>query len=89
MTARDFGGGRRMKSLLLVFVFLPYSSPRHGITGREDWYFSGNWAVRSMARTRDTNINTTGKHYIVPSVESSRRIARQRVAHRQAKAKTP
>jgi hypothetical protein len=35
-----------------------------------------------------TNINTTRKHYIVPSVETPRRIARQRVAHRQAKVNT-
>jgi site-specific recombinase XerD len=32
-----------------------------------------------------SDINTTRKHYIVPSVETSRRVARQRVAHRQAK----
>jgi hypothetical protein len=29
--------------------------------------------------------NTTRKHYIVPSVETSRRVAKQRVAHRQTK----
>jgi hypothetical protein len=32
-----------------------------------------------------SDLNTTRKHYIVPSVETSRRVARQRVAHRQAK----
>jgi len=36
-----------------------------------------------------SDINTTRKHYIVPSVETSRRVARQRVAHRQAKKNTP
>jgi hypothetical protein len=36
-----------------------------------------------------TDINTTRKHYIVPSVETSRRVAKQRVAHRQAKRNTP
>jgi hypothetical protein len=34
------------------------------------------------------DINTIRKHYIVPSVEMSRRVARQRVAHRQAKRNT-
>lgn len=32
------------------------------------------------------DLNTTRKHYIVPSVETSRRVAKQRVAHRQTKA---
>jgi hypothetical protein len=36
-----------------------------------------------------SDINTTRKHYIVPSVETSRRVAGQRVAHRQAKKNTP
>jgi site-specific recombinase XerD len=31
------------------------------------------------------DINTTRKHYIMPSVETSRRAAKQRVAHRQTK----
>jgi len=35
------------------------------------------------------DINTTRKHYIVPSVETSRRVAKQRVAHRQVKKNTP
>jgi hypothetical protein len=35
------------------------------------------------------DINTARKHYIVPSVETSRRLAEQRVAHRQAKKNTP
>jgi len=35
-----------------------------------------------------TDINTTRKHYIVPSVETSRRVAKQRVARRQAKRNT-
>jgi integrase len=36
-----------------------------------------------------TDINTTRKYYILPSVERSRRVARQRVAHRRAKKNTP
>jgi integrase len=35
------------------------------------------------------DINTTRKHYIVPSVETSRRVAKQRVAHRQVKKNAP
>jgi hypothetical protein len=35
------------------------------------------------------DLNTTRKHCIVPSVETSRRVAKQRVAHRQAKKNTP
>ena len=35
------------------------------------------------------DINTTRKHYIVPSVETSRRVAKQRVAHRQVEKNTP
>ena len=35
-----------------------------------------------------TDINATRKHYIVPSVETSRRVAKQRVAHLQAKRNT-
>jgi hypothetical protein len=34
------------------------------------------------------DINTTRKHSIVPSVETSRRVAKQRVAHRQVKKNT-
>jgi len=30
-----------------------------------------------------SDLNTTNRHYIVPSVETSRRVARARVAHRQ------
>lgn len=43
-------------------------------------------ALQDIAEhAQHTDINTTRKHYIVPSVETSRRVARQRVAHRQAK----
>jgi hypothetical protein len=35
------------------------------------------------------DINTTRKHYIVPSVKTSRRVAKQRVAYRQVKKNTP
>jgi hypothetical protein len=31
------------------------------------------------------DINATRKHYIVPSVETPRRVAKQRVAHREGK----
>jgi hypothetical protein len=30
-----------------------------------------------------SDLNTTNRHYIAPSVETSRRVARARVAHRQ------
>jgi len=43
-------------------------------------------ALQDIAEhAQHADINTTRKHYIVPSVETSRRVARQRVAHRQAK----
>jgi hypothetical protein len=43
-------------------------------------------ALQDIAEhAQHTDINTTRKHYIVPSVETSRRVAKQRVAHRQAK----
>jgi hypothetical protein len=37
------------------------------------------------AHAQHADINTTRKHYIVPSVETLRRVARQRLAHRQGK----
>jgi hypothetical protein len=44
-------------------------------------------ALQDIAEhAQQADINTTRKHYIVPSVETSRRVgARQRVAHRQTK----
>jgi hypothetical protein len=43
-------------------------------------------ALQDIAEhAQHSNVNTTRKHYIVPSVETSRRVAKQRVAHRQAK----
>jgi hypothetical protein len=43
-------------------------------------------ALQDIAdHAQHADINTTRKHYIVPSVETSRRVARQRVAHRLAK----
>jgi hypothetical protein len=43
-------------------------------------------ALQDIAEhAQHTDINTMRKHYIVPSVETSRRVAKQRVAHRQAK----
>jgi hypothetical protein len=35
-----------------------------------------------------SNLQTTYKHYIVPNVETSRRVARARVVHRESKKKT-
>jgi len=44
-------------------------------------------ALQDIAEhAQHADINTTRKHYIVPSVETSRRVAKQRVAHRQTKA---
>jgi len=37
--------------------------------------------IGKHAQLRD--LNTTNQHYIVPSVETSRRVARAPVAHRQ------
>ena len=43
-------------------------------------------ALQDIAEhAQHADINTTRKHYIVPSIETSRRVARQRLAHRQAK----
>jgi hypothetical protein len=43
-------------------------------------------ALQDIAEhAQHTDMNTTRKHYIVPSVETSRRAARQLVAHRQSK----
>jgi hypothetical protein len=43
-------------------------------------------ALQDIAEhAQHADINTTRKHYIIPSVETSRRVAKQRVAHRQTK----
>jgi hypothetical protein len=42
-------------------------------------------AVDIAEHAQHADINTTRKHYIVPSVETSCPVARQRGAHRQAK----
>jgi integrase len=43
-------------------------------------------ALQDIAEhAQHADINTTRKHYIIPSVETSRRVAKQRVAHRQMK----
>ena len=44
-----------------------------------------NMHARHGGATEAQEVNTTHKRYIVPSVETSRRVAKQRVAHRQAK----
>jgi len=65
---------------------------RHG--GATEAQHAGASLADIAEHAQHTDINTTHKHYIAnttrnyiaPSVETSRRIARQRVAHRQAKA---
>jgi hypothetical protein len=40
-------------------------------------------ALQDIAEhAQHSNLDTTRKHYIVPTIETSRRVARQRVAHR-------
>jgi hypothetical protein len=47
-------------------------------------------ALQDIAEhAQHTDINTTRKHYIEPTIETSRRVAKQRVAHRQAKKNVP
>jgi site-specific recombinase XerD len=60
---------------------------RHG--GATEAQQAGASVADIAEHAQHTDINTTRKHYIEPSVETSRRIARQRVAHRQTKANTP
>jgi len=50
------------------------------------WVYGIGEALQDIAEdAQHADINTTRKHYIVPSVETSRRVAKQRVAHRQTK----
>jgi len=56
---------------------------RHG--GATEAQQAGVALADIAEHTQHTDINTTRKHYIVPSVETSRRVAKQRVAHRQAR----
>jgi hypothetical protein len=43
-------------------------------------------ALQDIAEhAQHADINTTRKHYIIPSVETSRRVVKPRVAHRQTK----
>ena len=60
---------------------------RHG--GATEAQQAGVALADIAEHAQHTDINTTRKHYIVPSVETSRRVAKQRVAHRQAKKNAP
>jgi hypothetical protein len=56
---------------------------RHGgITEAQE---SGVDIVDASKHAQHSNIATTTRHYIVPSIETSRRVAGKRVAHRRAK----
>jgi site-specific recombinase XerD len=54
---------------------------RHG--GVTEAHESGADLVDIGKHAQHSDLNTTNRHYIVPSVETSRRVARARVAHRQ------
>jgi hypothetical protein len=54
---------------------------RHG--GVTEAHESGADLVDIGKHAQHKDLNTTNRHYIVPSVETSRRVARARVAHRQ------
>jgi hypothetical protein len=54
---------------------------RHG--GVTEAHESGANLVDIGKHAQHRDLNTTNRHYIVPSVETSRRVARARVAHRQ------
>jgi hypothetical protein len=56
---------------------------QHG--GANEASAAGVTIVDISEHAQHSDINTTRKHYIVPSVETSRRVARARVAHRQTK----
>jgi site-specific recombinase XerD len=56
---------------------------RHG--GVTEAHESGADLVDIGKHAQHADLNTTNRHYIVPSVETSRRVARARVAHRQKK----
>ena len=53
---------------------------RHG--GITEVHDSGADLVDVSKHAQHTDLNTTNHHYIVPSVETSRRVANARVAHR-------
>lgn len=56
---------------------------RHGgITEAQE---SGVDIVDASKHAQHSNIGTTTRHYIVPSIETSRRVVRKRVAHRRPK----
>jgi hypothetical protein len=54
---------------------------RHG--GVTEAHESGADLVDIGKHAQHRDLNTTNRHYIMPSVETSRRVARARVAHRQ------
>jgi hypothetical protein len=56
---------------------------RHG--GVTEAHEAGADLVDVSKHAQHRDLNTTNRHYIVPSVETSRRVARVRVAHRQKK----
>ena len=58
---------------------------RHG--GVTEAHESGASLVDIGKHAQHGDLNTTNRHYIVPSIETSRRVAQARVAHRQKKNK--
>jgi hypothetical protein len=58
---------------------------RHG--GVTEAHESGVALVDIGKHAQHRDLNTTSRHYIVPSIETSRRVARARVAHRQTRNK--
>jgi hypothetical protein len=56
---------------------------RHG--GITEAHDSGADLVDVSKHAQHTDLNTTNRHYIVPSIETSRRVANARVAHRRNK----
>jgi hypothetical protein len=56
---------------------------RHG--GVSEAQQAGVNRIDLAEHAEHADINTTRKHYVVPSVETSRRVATQRVAHREGK----
>jgi len=56
---------------------------RHG--GITEAHDSGADLVDVSKHAQHTDLNTTNRHYIAPSIETSRRVANARVAHRRNK----
>jgi len=56
---------------------------RHG--GVTEAHEAGADLIDLSKHAQHRDLNTTNRHYIVPSIETSRRVARVRVAHRQKK----